>query len=46
MEEVALRWQRKNPWEAVDNKFSGLITGQMQETFTTTGEQGFWGKGG
>ena len=26
----------ENPWEAVDNQVSGLMTDQMQETFTTT----------
>ena len=31
--------QRENPWEAVDNNVSGLVTGQMQETFTTTGRE-------
>lgn len=39
--------QRENPWEAVDNQVSGLVTGQMQETFTTTErETRVSGKGG
>lgn len=37
----------ENPWEAVDNQVSGLMTGQMQETFTTTerGTRVFGGRG-
>lgn len=46
MEEAAQRQQqelgRKEAWEAVGTQVSGLVTSQVQETFTMKGETGFW----